>query len=95
MIKRPNPLKSLGIEPFIPTIPPVIGEVVPDSPAEKRRLCSLVTQLLSVDGENFMIGCFFRLRSGTGLTHELSLKIRKKKERKDIKLLTGTQQNHR
>lgn len=31
--KNPDPLGSLGIVPFIPTIPPIIGEVVEGSPA--------------------------------------------------------------
>lgn len=37
-VKNPNLLDSLGIEPFIPTIPPIVGGVLPDSPAEKAGL---------------------------------------------------------
>ncbi|STX28059.1 membrane associated zinc metalloprotease [Legionella beliardensis] len=36
--KNPDPLKSLGITPFIPTIPAVVGETVTDSPAQKAGL---------------------------------------------------------
>lgn len=36
--KNPDPLKSLGIVPFIPKIPPVVGEVVNNSPAQKAGL---------------------------------------------------------
>lgn len=36
--KRPNPLESLGITPFIPTIPPLVGEVMLDSPAYKAGI---------------------------------------------------------
>ncbi len=36
--KKPDPLKSLGIEPFLPTVPPIIGEVVPDTPAARSGL---------------------------------------------------------
>ncbi|ASQ46928.1 RIP metalloprotease RseP [Legionella clemsonensis] len=36
--KNPDPLGGLGIVPFIPTIPPIIGEVVADSPAGKAGL---------------------------------------------------------
>jgi len=36
--KKPDPLNSLGINPFIPRIPPVIGEVVDDSPAKAAGL---------------------------------------------------------
>lgn len=32
--KKLDPFKSLGIEPFKPNIPPVVGEVVPGSPAQ-------------------------------------------------------------
>ncbi|CEK09696.1 RIP metalloprotease RseP [Legionella hackeliae] len=35
---NPDPLGSLGISPFIPSIPPIIGEVVSDSPAGKVGL---------------------------------------------------------
>lgn len=49
---NPDPLKSLGIEPFIPTIPPVIGEVVPDSPADKAGI-KLNDTLLSINGDKF------------------------------------------
>lgn len=36
--KKPDILKTLGITPFIPLIPPVVGEVVINSPAEKAGL---------------------------------------------------------
>lgn len=48
--KKPDPLKSLGIEPFIPTILPVIGEVVTDSPADKAGL-RVGDKLVSLDGK--------------------------------------------
>lgn len=32
--KKPDPLDSLGIKPFIPNIPPIVGEVISGSPAE-------------------------------------------------------------
>lgn len=35
---KPDPLKSLGIKPFIPNIPPVIGEIVKESPANAAGL---------------------------------------------------------
>lgn len=31
--KNPDALASLGVTPFVPSIPPIVGEVVPDSPA--------------------------------------------------------------
>lgn len=36
--KNPDVLASLGITPFIPTIPPIVGEVVSESPAESAGL---------------------------------------------------------
>lgn len=36
--KKPDVLKSLGIVPFVPRIPPIIGEVMPDSPAQTAGL---------------------------------------------------------
>lgn len=36
--KQPNPLESLGIEPFIPNMLPIAGEIVTDSPAAKAGL---------------------------------------------------------
>jgi regulator of sigma E protease len=50
--KKPDPLNSLGIEPFIPSIPPIVGEVVPDSPAAKAGLQS-GDKILNVDGRSF------------------------------------------
>jgi regulator of sigma E protease len=48
--KKPDPLESLGIEPFIPKIPPIVGEVVPNSPAAKAGLM-LADKIISVDGK--------------------------------------------
>lgn len=36
--KKPDVLKSLGLVPFIPSIPPVVGEIVADSPASQSDL---------------------------------------------------------
>jgi regulator of sigma E protease len=37
-VKKPDVLDSLGIVPFVPTIPPVVGEVVAESPAKNAGL---------------------------------------------------------
>ncbi len=37
-VKNPDVLESLGITPFIPTVPPIIGEVVEESPAQSAGL---------------------------------------------------------
>jgi regulator of sigma E protease len=90
--KRPDPLKSLGIEPFIPTVPPVIGEVVPDSPAEKAGL-RVADKILSVNGKSFddwmYLVDYVRGHPDTRLT----LQIQRKGTVQSIELLTGSQQN--
>ena len=47
--KKQDVLDSIGLEPFIPAIPPVIGEVVPDSPAKTAGL-NVGDRIISVDG---------------------------------------------
>lgn len=47
--KKPDLLKSFGITPFIPKILPVIGKVMPDSPAFKAGLQS-GDEIIAVDG---------------------------------------------
>lgn len=90
--KKPDPLKSLGIEPFIPTIPPVVGEVVPDSPAAKAGL-QVADKLLSVDGKAFddwlFLVDYVKERPDT----QLALKINRKGRVESIPLLTGSQMN--
>lgn len=91
--KTPDPLTSLGIEPFIPTIPPVIGEVVPDSPAAKAGL-ELGDKLLSVDGKTFddwmFLVDYVRERPDT----QLNLEIKRKGKVESIKVFTGSQKNN-
>jgi regulator of sigma E protease len=48
--KNPDPLYRLGIEPFMPKIPAVIAEVVPNSPAAKAGLLPQ-DKIISVDGQ--------------------------------------------
>ncbi|BCA94180.1 zinc metalloprotease [Legionella antarctica] len=90
--KRPDPLNSLGIEPFIPSVPPVVGEVVRDSPAEKAGL-QVADKILSVDGKSFddwlFLVDYVRQRPNTLLT----LLIKRNGADQTIKLLTGSQQN--
>ena len=50
--KRPDPLDSLGIEPFIPAIPAIVGEVLIDSPADKAGLQE-GDLVVRVDGKAF------------------------------------------
>lgn len=88
--KKPDPLKSLGIEPFIPSIPPVIGEVVANSPGAKAGLVVNDT-VVSVDGKPFTDWMFLvdyvRERPDTQLT----LVIKRRGTLHTIKLVTGSQ----
>lgn len=88
--KKPDPLKSLGIEPFIPSIPPVVGEVLPDSPAAKAGL--LVGDfLIGVDGKQFndwmFIVDYVKMRPDTSLT----LDIKRQGRLQKLTLLTSSQ----
>ncbi|MCL5272570.1 MAG: RIP metalloprotease RseP [Gammaproteobacteria bacterium] len=91
--KTPDPLTSLGIAPFIPTIPPVIGEVVPESPAAKAGL-QPDDKLLSIDGKAFddwmFLVDYVRERPDT----QLNLEIKRKGRTESIKILTGSQKNN-
>ena len=48
--KTPDVLTSLGIVPFMPTIPPIIGEVIEGSPGNKAGL-QVGDQIISVNGK--------------------------------------------
>ncbi|KTD67501.1 RIP metalloprotease RseP [Legionella shakespearei] len=90
--KKPDPINSLGIEPFIPTIPPVIGEVVSDSPAAKAGL-HVGDYVLSVNGQSFddwmFLVDYVRERPDT----QLNLEIKRKGTEQKIVILTGKQMN--
>lgn len=49
-VKNPDVLNSLGIVPFIPTVPPIIGEVVKASPAQVAGL-KIGDTIVSVNGQ--------------------------------------------
>ena len=49
-VKNPDVLGSLGIVPFVPTIPPIIGEVLADSPAQTAGL-RVGDVIVSVNGQ--------------------------------------------
>lgn len=90
--KNPDPLKSLGIEPFIPRIPPVIGEVVSDSPAAQAGL-EIGDSIVGVDKKNlndwmFLVD-YVRARPDTQLT----LTIKRKGVIHSVVLTTSSQMN--
>ncbi|MDP3269441.1 MAG: RIP metalloprotease RseP [Legionella sp.] len=88
--KKPDPLKSLGIEPFIPSIPPIIGEVVANSPAEKAGL-QVGDKLISINGKPFddwlLLVDFVKEHPDTRLDIEMD----RQGKVHSIKLITGSQ----
>jgi len=90
--KNPDPIKSLGIEPFIPSIPPVVGEVVPDSPAAKAGL-QKADEIMSVDGKPFDDWLFLVDYVQARPNAQLLLEIKRKGSIQNIKLRTGSQEN--
>lgn len=88
--KQPDPLKSLGINPFIPTIPPVLGEVIPDSPGSKAGL-KAGDELLSVNAESFKDWMFLVDYVKQHPDTNLTLQLKRKDVVQDITVHTGTQ----
>lgn len=88
--KKPDPLKSLGIEPFIPTIPAVVGEVVKGSPADKAGF-KIADKIISVDGQPvndwmFLVE-YVRKRPDTHLT----IQINRDTKPQNVDVITGSQ----
>lgn len=89
--KKPDPLKSLGIVPFVPTVPPIIGEVVPDSPAAKAGLkvndevMGIGTE--SIDDWLFLVD-YVKAHPGT----QVKVTIKRKGKISSLPLTIGSQQ---
>lgn len=90
--KKPDPLNSLGIEPFIPSIAPIVGEVVPDSPADKAGL-QVHDKILQVNGEGFDDWLYLvdYVRNHPDTT--LHLRITRNGQLQELTALTGSQEN--
>lgn len=88
--KKPDPINSLGIEPFIPNIPPIVGEIVPDSPAAKAGL-EVKDVLVSINGKPFDDWMFLveYVQDHPGDT--ILLGVKRNKQIQDIKLIIGSQ----
>lgn len=88
--KNPDPLKSLGIEPFVPTIPPVVGEVVPDSPADKGGI-KVADKLLSINGNPFDDWMYFLDYVKSHPDQKIILNIVRDGHKQDLQMLVGSQ----
>lgn len=91
--QNPDLLDSLGIVPFVPRIPPVVGEVMADSPAQIAGLLR-GDIILSVDNKPFddwmILVDYVRLHPD----QHLSLKIRRQGLPMLVPILTGHTDNH-
>lgn len=90
--KKPDPLKSLGIEPFIPSIPPVVGEVIPDAPAAKAGL-KTGDKIVSVDGKPFDDWLFLVNYVKERPDAQLTLQVNRKGSVQEVVVHTGSQDN--
>lgn len=90
--KKPDPLQSLGIEPFIPSIPAVIGEVVPDSPAAKAGL-ELNDEIVSINGKPFSDWLFLVDYVHQHPNKDIILQVKRADHLHTIPLTIGTQKN--
>lgn len=88
--KKPDPLKSLGIIPFIPSIPPIVGNVVPDSPAAKAGL-QTKDKLESVDGKTFSDWLFLVEYVQKHPDAQMTVKIKREGKTETLKVYTGHQ----
>lgn len=73
--KNPDILDSLGIVPFIPTIPPIVGEVMPASPAQAAGI-EVGDVVVSVNGHKivdwFMLVDFVKARPNQSIWLKIS-----------------------
>ncbi|HAU1874690.1 TPA: RIP metalloprotease RseP [Legionella pneumophila] len=91
--KKPDPIKSLGIIPFIPTIPPIVGEVVPDSPAEKAGL-KIGDEIISVNGQHFNDWLYLVSYVRERPNSQINLDIKRQGKLLNITVHTGSQDNN-
>lgn len=91
--KKPDPLKSLGIEPFIPTIPPIVGEIVADSPAAQAGL-KINDKLVSIDGTPFDDWMFLVDYIHEHPGKKILLGVMRDETVRDVTLIIGSQNNN-
>lgn len=90
--KKPDLLQSLGIEPFIPKVPPVVGEIIPDSPAAKAGLQE-GDKILKLNGKPFTDWLYLVDQVRSNPNTELSLTIKRKGSIHQIIARTGSHDN--
>ncbi len=88
--KNPNPINSLGLEPFIPTIPAIVGEVVADSPAAQAGL-AINDKITSLNGTPFTDWLFLVEYVRQHPSQEITLSVERLEQQRQLKLVIGTQ----
>ncbi|MBA2650586.1 MAG: RIP metalloprotease RseP [Legionella sp.] len=91
--KDPNPLKELGIVPFVPVLPPLIGGVVKDSPAAHSSL-QANDKIVTVDGQPVSDWLFFVNYIKTHPDALVHIAFTRAGNTHDLMLKTGHQRNH-
>lgn len=90
--KKPDPLGSLGIKPFRPSLPPVVGDVMADSPAQLAGI-QKNDRIVSMDGKacNDWLDLVEYVRLNPG--KKMVLGIVREKQPISISLIIGSKAN--
>lgn len=88
--RKPDPLINLGIVPFVPTIPPIVGEVLADSPGQKAGLAA-GDIIKTVDGKPLKDWMQLVLLVRKKPNQTLVLTVSHQSQLKTIRLQTGSQ----
>lgn len=90
--KHPDPLKGLGIQPFVPTINSIIGEVVPDSPAANAGI-QVGDKFLSVDGKSIDDWMVLVDYVKAHPDKQMNVQILRDGHKQNVQLVSGSQKN--
>lgn len=89
---KPDPLVSLGIAPYEPVMPPVIGKILPKSPAEKAGL-KVGDKILSIDGRSIKDWFDVVVLTSTHPDEILSFNILRGTEKITLPIMIGYKRN--
>lgn len=86
-----DPLDSLGIEPFIPKVPPIVAEVVPDSPAAAAGI-QVNDALLRINEHSFDDWLYFVDYVRAHPNQKITLELMRAHQKHTINMVIGTHQ---
>lgn len=86
--KKPDPLESLGIIPFIPVLPAVVGEIVPNSPASQvdLKIHDLIIKIDELDVKDWLNVVEYVQRRPSTL---MQLQVMRGKQLRRVSILSG------